>query len=307
MASIIISGETMEDVPEVKKMVDELLKGKISMSRFIKFLDDNNLETKVRCVDDNNLEIKVRCVKENINPSVLDDFIGDTLSKIFSVPEKSEHEDTENCIENEENEEEIENKIPDEFWKKTNEAYENRVKDTIGFINRLIDDYGDSKEDDIDHTKAVKLFHSLMLLGRTYRQRAVKGDERYQIPNFTPENILKFIETLDLPTDKIQAALERGRSNYYKTKIYKDFDDFKSSMKDIYGIEDVWDPPKEVPEWFESVRNKLYREFYPTEVVLIDESEWKEFEKWKENKNKCNDDCTHMKRLVKKILVSSDE
>lgn len=273
MASIIISGETMEDVPEVKKMVDDLLKGKISMSRFIKFLDDNNLET------------KVRCVKPNINPSILADFIGDTLSTIFSVPEKSEHEDVEENDEHEEVEDdECEN--TDEFSEKTNEEYEEHVKDTVEFAKRLIDDYGDSEEDDIDHAKAVKLFRSMMILGRTYRKRAIKGDREYNIPTFTPENILKFIESIGLPIDKIEAALERGKSNYYKTKIYKDFDDFVTSMKDIYRIEDVWNPPKEAPEWFESVRNMLYRKFYPTEDILIDESEWNEFKKWKEENNK---------------------
>ena len=265
MASIIISGETMEDVPEVKKMVDDLLKGKISMSRFIKFLDDNNLET------------KVRCVKENTNPSILADFIGDTLSTIFSVPEKSEHEDTEE-IEDEEIEDNECN--PDELWKKTNEAYEKHVKDTVDFAKRLIDDYGDSEEDDIEHTKAVKLFHSLMLLVRTYRQRASKGDERYNIPNFAPENILKFIECLDLPIDKIQSA-------YYKTKIYKDFEEFEKNMKDVYGIEDVWIPPKEIPDWFEAVRDITYRKFHnDNSIEAVDEDEWNEFKKWKEKKDK---------------------
>ena len=30
----------------------------------------------------------------------------------------------------------------------------------------------------------------------------------------------------------------------------------------------------------------LYRKFYPTEDILIDESEWNEFKKWKEENNK---------------------
>jgi hypothetical protein len=281
MASIIISGETMEDVPEVKKMVDELLKGKISMSRFIKFLDDNNLET------------KVRCVKENTNPSILADFIGDTLSTIFSVPEKSEHEDTEENddegVEDDENEETVENecKIPDELWKKTNEAYEKHVKATVDFAKRLIDDYGDSEEDDIDHTKAVKLYHSLMLLARTYHQRAFNGDERYNIPNFVPENILKFIESLDLPTDKIKAASERGKSTYYKMKNYKSFEEFEENMKDAYGIEDVWTPPKEIPDWFEAVRDNTYRKFHNDgHLESVYEDEWNEFKEWKEKKDK---------------------
>ena len=190
MASIVISGDVP---PKVNEMVNNLLKGKIGISQFIKFLHDNDLETKVRCND------------RDINPSVLVDFIGDTLSTIFSVLKKSEHEDVE---ENDEYEkvEDDESENPDELWKKTNEAYEKHVKDTVDFAKRLIDDYGDSEEDDIDHAKAVKLFHSLMLLARTYHQRASKGDERYNIPNFAPENILKFIESLDLPTDKIKAA-----------------------------------------------------------------------------------------------------
>ena len=284
MASIIISGDTTEDVPEVGKMLDDLLHGKISMRRFIKFLDDNNLETKVRCIN------------EDINPSAMDDFIGETLSTMFSVPKNSDHENDED----EENDEENENS--DEVWKKTNEAYENHVKDTIEFTKRLIDDYGDSEEDDIDHTKAVKLFHSLMLLGRTYRKRAVKGDERYQIPNFTPENILKFIETLDLPTDKIQASLERGRSYYYKMKIYKSFEEFEKNMKDVYGIEDVWTPPKEIPDWFETVRDNTYRKFHNDELLEpVDEDEWNEFKKWKEEKDKENID-TKANKLFRDIL-----
>ena len=270
MASIIISGDVP---PEVNEMVNDLLKGRISITQFIKFLRDNDLETKVRCND------------RDVNSSILDDFIGDTLSTIFSVPKKSEHENVEENDECEEVEnDECEN--PDEFWKKSNEAYEKHVKDTVDFAKRLIDDYGDSEEDDIDHAKAVKLFHSLILLARTYRQRASKGDEKFNIPNFAPENILKFIESLDLPTDKIKAASERGKSTHYKMKIYKSFEEFEKNMKDAYGIEDVWNPPKEVPEWFESVRNKLYRKSYPTEDILIDESEWNEFKKWKEENNK---------------------
>lgn len=282
MASIIITGETMEEVPEVKKMVDDLLKGKISMSRFIKFLDDNNLET------------KVRCVKENTNPSILADFIGDTLSTIFSIPEKSEHEDTEENddderVEDDENEETVENEWenPDELWKKTNEAYEKHVKDTVDFAKRLIDDYGDSEEDDIEHTRAVKLYHSLMVLARTYHQRAFKGDERYNIPNFVPENILKFIESLDLPTDKIKAASERGKAYYYKMKIYKSFEEFEKNMKDAYGIEDVWTPPKEIPDWFEAVRNMQYHKFHNDEPLeAVDEDEWNEFQKWRKERIK---------------------
>lgn len=274
MASIVISGDVP---PKVNEMVNNLLKGKIGISQFIKFLHDNDLETKVNCIN------------KDAEPSVLDDFIGDTLCNIFCY-KKSEHEDTENYIEDEENDEEVkeddECNNHDEFWKKTNEAYEKHVKDTVDFAKRLIDDYGDSEEDDIDHAKAVKLFHSLMLLARTYRQKASKGDEKFNIPNFVPENILKFIESLDLPIDKIKAASERGKSTYYKTKFYKSFEEFENKMKYAYGIENVWKPTKEVPEWFESVRNMLYRKFYPTEDILIDESEWNEFKKWKEENNK---------------------
>ena len=289
MASVIISGETTRDVPEVGKMLDDLLHGKISLRRFIKFLDDNNLETKVRCIN------------EDINPSALVDFVGDTISTVFSIPKKSESEDVEDINDEETEDDERENH--DEFWKKTNEEYVEHVKDTVEFAKRLIDDYGDSEEDDIDHAKAVKLFHSMMILGRTYRKRAIKGDREYNIPTFTPENILKFIDSIiGLPTDKIEAALERGKSNYYKMKIYKDFDDFVTSMRDIYGIEDVWNPPKEVPEWFESVRNMQYRKFYPTEDILIDESEWKEFEKWKEEKKDKEDIYTKSNKLFREIL-----
>lgn len=276
MASIIISGDTMKDVPEVRKMVNDLLKGNIGISQFFKFLHDNNLETKVNCIN------------KDVEPSVLDDFIGDTLCNIFCY-KISEHEDTENYIEDEENDdEEIEDNEYEkpELIKKSNEVYEKDVKDTVDFAKRLIDDYGDSEEDDIDHAKAVKLFYSLMLLARTYRQKASKGDEKFNIPNFAPENILKFIESLDLPTDKIKAASERGKSTHYKMKNYKSFEEFEKNMKYAYGIENVWKPTKEVPEWFESVRNMLYRKFYPTEDILIDESEWNEFKKWKEENNK---------------------
>ena len=276
MASIIISDDTMKDVPEVRQMVNDLLKGNIGISQFFKFLNDNNLETKVNYIN------------KDAEPSVLDDFVGDTLCNIFCY-KNSEHEDTENYTEDEENdEEEIEDNEYEkpELIKKSNEVYEKDVKDTVDFAKRLIDDYGDSEEDDIDHAKAVKLFHSLMLLARTYRQKASKGDEKFNIPNFVPENILKFIESLDLPIDKIKAASERGKSTYYKTKIYKSFEEFENKMKYAYGIENVWKPTKEVPEWFESIRNMLYRKFYPTEDILIDESEWNEFKKWKEENNK---------------------
>ena len=262
MASIIISGDTMKDVPEVRQMVNDLIKGNIGISQFFKFLNDNNLETKVNYIN------------KDAEPSVLDDFIGDTLCNIFCY-KKSEHEDTE---ENDDDKE-VEDEKLDEIWKK-------EIKDNIDYVKHLVDDYGDSEEDDIDHIKAVKLFISMMVLGRTYRKRANKGDKRYHIPNFTPESILKFIESLNLPIDKIEKALERGKSNFYKSKNYENFDDFVTSMKDVFGIDDVWNPSKEVPEWFESVRNMLYRKFYPTEDILVDESEWNEFKKWKEENNK---------------------
>lgn len=295
MASIIISDDTMKDVPEVRKMVNDLLKGKIGISQFFKFLHDNNLETKVNYIN------------KDVEPSVLDDFIGDTLCNIFCY-KKSEHEDTENYTEDEENdEEEIEDNEYEkpELIKKSNEVYEKDVKeDTVDFAKRLIDDYGDFEEDDIDHAKAVKLFHSLMLLARTYRQKASKGDEKYNIPNFVPENILKFIESLDLPTDKIKAASERGKSTHYKMKNYKSFEEFEKNMKYAYGIENVWKPTKEVPEWFESVRNMLYRKFYPTEDILIDESEWNEFKKWKEENNKKS---TTTKKTTVSASVKTDK
>lgn len=295
MASIIISDDTMKDVPEVRKMVNDLLKGKIGISQFFKFLHDNNLETKVNCIN------------KDVEPSVLDDFIGDTLCNIFCY-KKSEHEDTENYIEDEENDddEEIEDNEYEkpELIKKSNEVYEKDVKDTVDFAKHLIDDYGDSEEDDIDHAKAVKLFYSLMLLARTYRQKASKGDEKFNIPNFVPENILKFIESLDLPTDKIKAASERGKSTHYKMKNYKSFEEFEKNMKYAYGIENVWKLTKEVPEWFESVRNMLYRKFYPTEDILIDESEWNEFKKWKEENNKKS---TTTKKTTVSASVKTDK
>ena len=293
MASIIISGDVP---PEVNEMVNNLLKGKIGISQFFKFLHDNNLETKVNRIN------------KDVDPSVLDDFIGDTLCNIFCY-KNSEHEDTENYTEDEENdEEEIEDNECEkpELIKKLNEVYEKDVKDTVDFAKRFIDDYGDFEEDDIDHTKAVKLFYSLMLLARTYRQKAFKGDEKFNIPNFSTENILKFIESLDLPINKIKAASERGKSNYYKTKFYKSFEEFENKMKYAYGIENVWKPTKEVPEWFESVRNMLYRKFYPTEDILIDESEWNEFKKWKESSNKKSSTSkkTTSSASAKKVKVS---
>ena len=263
MASIIISGDTMKDVPEVRKMVNDLLKGKISISQFFKFLHDNDLETKVNCVNFN-------------------DFIGETLS-VFSTIKYSEHED-------EEESQECENY--DESWKKSFDKCENNIKDNIEYAKRLIKNYGNYEEDDIDHIKAVKLFHSLMVLVRIYRKRSVEGDYKYNIPNFTPENILKFIDSLGLPIDKIEAEFERGKSTYYKMKIYKDFNDFVKSMKNMYGIEDVWNPPKEVPEWFESVRNMQYRKFYPDdEECCID--------KKNDNKDSFENQC---RRIVNDII-----
>lgn len=259
MASIIISGDTMKDVPEVRKMVNDLLKGKIGISQFFKFLHDNDLETKVNCVNFN-------------------DFISETLS-VFSTIKYSEHEDEEESQERENY---------DESWKKSFDKCENNIKDNIEYAKHLINDYGDYEEDDIDHIKAVKLFHSLMVLVRIYRKRSIEGDRRYIIPNFTPENILKFIDSLGLPIDKIKAEFERGKSTYYKMKIYKDFNDFVKSMKNIYGVEDVWNPPKEVPEWFESVRNMQYRKFCPTDegCACID--------KKNDNKDSFENQCRHI-------------
>ena len=136
MASIVISGDVP---PKVNEMVTNLLKGKIGISQFIKFLHDNDLETKVNYVN------------KDVEPSVIDDFIGDTLCNIFCY-KKSEHEDTENYIKDEENDdEEIEDNEYEKpgFNKKSNEVYEKDVKDTVEFAKRLIDDYGDSEEDDI--------------------------------------------------------------------------------------------------------------------------------------------------------------
>ena len=259
MASIIISGDTMKDVPEVRKMVNDLLKGKIGISQFFKFLHDNDLETKVNCIDFN-------------------DFINGTLS-VFSTIKHSEHED-------EEDSQECENYY--ESWKKSFDKCENDINDNIEYAKRLIKNYGNYEEDDIDHIKAVKLFHSLMVLVRIYRKRSIEGDRRYYIPNFTPENILKFIDSLGLPVDKIEAEFERGKSTYYKMKIYKDFNDFVKSMKNIYGIEDVWNPPKEVPEWFESVRNMQYRKFYP------DDEECTCIDKKNDNKDSFENQCRHI-------------
>ena len=272
MASIVISGDIHTKVNE---MVNNLLKGKIGISQFIKFLHDNDLK------------IKVNYVNKDDEPSVIDDFVGDTLRNIFCY-KKSEHEDTENYIKDEENDDkEIEDNEYEKpgFNKKSNEVYEKDVKDTVEFAKRLIDDYGDSEEDDIEHAKAVKLFYSLMLLARTYRQKASKGDEKFNIPNFAPENILKFIESLDLPIDKIKAASERGKSTYYKTKIYKSFEEFENKMKDAYRIEDVWNPPKEAPEWFKFVRDKTYAKFHSDEILsqLTGRNVLKEILKFKPN------------------------
>ena len=67
MASIIISDETTRDVPEVSKMLDDRLKGKITMSCFLKFLNDNNIGIKVR--------YKNKDVNSPVNSSVLNHFI----------------------------------------------------------------------------------------------------------------------------------------------------------------------------------------------------------------------------------------
>lgn len=236
MASIIISGEAIEDTPELNKMINGLLKGKIGISQFIKFLDENNLETKVRSING------------DINSSVLADLVDEALSTLsISIPKNSEYE-----------------------------------------------------EDNIEYAKALELFHSLMHLRRTYHQRAIKGDEKYHIPNFTPEDILRFIDSLNLPTDKIRASLERGKSTYYKTKNYKDFKDFEKNMKYAYGIENVWNPSKETPEWFESIRDNTYRQFH--EEFEVDGEEWDEFKKWKEEKKDKEDIDAKANKLFRDIL-----
>lgn len=256
MASIIISGDVSSEVNE--KVIDLIL-GKISLCKFLMFLDDNDIGIKVR--------YKNKDVNSPVNSSVLNHLINEKFSTLLSGFKNFEHED-------EEESQECENY--DESWKNSFDKCENDIKDNIEYANRLIKNYGNYEEDDIDHIKAVKLFHSLMVLVRIYRKRSVEGDYRYHIPNFTPENIFKFIDSLGLPIDKIKAEFERGKSTYYKMKIYKDFNDFVKSMKNIYGIEDIWNPPKEVPEWFESVRDMQYRKFYPAINII------NEFKKWKE-------------------------
>ena len=82
MASIIISNKTIKEVPEINMMVNELLKGNIGISRFIKFLNDNDLESKVIHTN------------KDINSPKTDDFISYAFSEIFSIPKKSEYEDT---------------------------------------------------------------------------------------------------------------------------------------------------------------------------------------------------------------------
>lgn len=266
MASIIISGDVSS---EVNEMVNDLILGKISLWKFLKFLNDNDIGIKVR--------YKNKDVNSPVNSYVLNHLINEKISTLFSGFKNSEHED-------EEESQECENYDESNSFNKC----ENDIKDTIEYAKRLINNYGNYEEDDIDHIKAVKLFHSLMVLVRIYRKRSIEGDRRYYIPNFTPENILKFIDSLGLPIDKIEAEFERGKSTYYKMKIYKDFNDFVKSMKNIYGIEDVWNPPKEVPEWFESVRNMQYRKFYP------DDEECTCIDKKNDNKDSFENQCRHI-------------
>ena len=276
MASIIVSSDVSS---EVNEMVIDLIHGKISLCKFLKFLNDNDIGIKVR--------YKNKDVNSPVNSYVLNHLINEKFSTLLSGFKNSEHED-------EEESQECENY--DESWKNSFDKCENDIKDNIEYAKRLINNYGNYEEDDIDHIKAVKLFHSLMVLVRIYRKRSIEGDRRYYIPNFTPENILKFIDSLGLPIDKIKAEFERGKSTYYKMKIYKDFNDFVKSMKNIYGIEDVWNPPKEIPEWFESVRDMQYRKFYP-EINIINE-----FKKWKEennNKDSFEDQC---RQIVNDII-----
>ena len=268
MASIIISGDVSS---EVNEMVNDLILGKISLWKFLKFLNDNDIGIKVR--------YKNKDVNSPVNSYVLNHLINEKISTLFSGFKNSEHED-------EEESQECGNY--DESWKKSFDKCENDINDNIEYAKRLINNYGDYEEDDIDHIKAVKLFHSLMVLVRIYRKRSIEGDHRYYIPNFTPENILKFIDSLGLPIDKIKAEFERGKSTYYKMKIYKDFNDFVKSMKNIYGIEDVWNLPKEVPEWFESVRNMQYRKFYP------DDEECTCIDKKNDNKDSFENQCRHI-------------
>lgn len=179
-----------------------------------------------------------------------------------------------------------------------NNEKENYAKDTINFVKRLIENYdndNDGEEDDDDHIKAIKLCNSLLVLARTYRKRATDGDDSYNIPKFNPENILNFIDSIDLPTDKIRNSFEKRKSFYCKNKIYNDFNEFEKNMKSVYGIEDVWNPQKETPEWFESVRDNLYRKFHPEDVINLSEDEWNEFKEWKEKKNKdFENQCRHI-------------
>ena len=56
MASIVIVGDTMSEIPELKGIIDDLLKGKISITNFMKFLEDNNLEPELVRVGEENHE-----------------------------------------------------------------------------------------------------------------------------------------------------------------------------------------------------------------------------------------------------------
>lgn len=57
MASIVIVGDTMSEIPELKGIINDLLKGKISITNFMKFLEDNDLKPElVRVGEENNEE-----------------------------------------------------------------------------------------------------------------------------------------------------------------------------------------------------------------------------------------------------------
>lgn len=192
MASIVISGDVLTEVPELEKMVNDLINGKVSLSNFVKFLNENDIES------------KLHHKKE------------DEICQTFS-----------------------------------------------------------------DEDKSLKIYRTLMNLRKTY------GNE---IPELTRENIFNFISSLNLPVEKIKRAYENAKSYFYKMRIYRSFEEFEDCMKEGYGIDDVWNVSKDdVPEWFEFIRDELYKRTHSEDVVLIDEDEFAEFRKWKkekENKSK---------------------
>ena len=218
MASIIITGETCRNIPEIKKMLDDFLCGKIRFNKFIDFIEKNGLEIKTSVISDDG--------------------------------------------------------------KRTDDK-------------------------DILEKRAERLYRDICDIGKDYRKRSFNDkDSIFRIDSFTPENIIKFISILGLPTEKISKSLEAAKSEYYQKRIYHTFYEFEKCMKNAYNIDDVWEADLDkCPDWFKDIRDSLYSREHPEddEYIELESDEWEDFQRWRKERNKENVD-EYADKLFREIM-----